>query len=143
MKLINSPKQLEENLETIEFYLTEGSNFENDTTIDLLRAGACFVAYEIEKELRFAPSRFVGYKNNNLDKHQNSDKDGRDTNVVIEKILEQKLSPNENLEKAFLNYCQDLGFEPYKKKRKYWKFHLSREFKVNAELDGEFPEGKI
>ena len=143
MKLIDNLEQLELNLETVEFYLTEGTDFENDKTIGLVRAGACFVAYEIDKELRFAPSRFVGYKNNNLEQHLNSDKDGRKTNVVIERMMVDKLGPNEKLEKAFLKYCRNLGIEPYSKKRKYWKFNLSKEFKANAELDGEFPEGKI
>ena len=143
MKLIDNIEELEQNLETVEFYLTEGTDYENDTTIGLVRAGACYVAYEIDNELRFAPSRFVGYKNNNLDQHLNSHKDGRDTNVVIQRLLDDKLGPNEKLEKAFLKYCRNLGIEPYNKKRKYWKFNLSREFKSNAELDGEFPEGKI
>lgn len=60
MKHIESIEELERNLETIEFYLSEGTNFQNDTTIKLIRAGACFVAYKINDELRFAPSRFLG-----------------------------------------------------------------------------------
>ena len=58
-------------------------------------------------------------------------------------MLNDKLRPNEKLEKAFLKYCRNLGIEPYNKKRKYWKFNLSKEFKANLGLDGEFPEGKI
>lgn len=143
MKLIDNIEQLVLNLETVEFYLTEGTDFENDKTIGLLRAGVCFVAYEIDKELRFAPSRFVGYKNNNLEQHLNSYRDGKETNVAIERILDDRLRPNEKLEKAFLKYCRNLGIEPYKKKRKYWKFKLSKDFIVNVELDGEFPEGKV
>ena len=143
MKLIDNPHQLEQNLETVEFYLSEGTDFENDTTIELVRAGACFVAYEIDGELRFAPSRFVGYINNNLEQHLNSPKDGRHTNVAIQKIIKDKLGPNENLEKAFLKYCQNLGILPHNKNRKYWQFNLSREFEANMTLDGEFPEGKI
>lgn len=143
MKTINDIEQLEQNLETVEFYLTEGTDLEKDITIGLIRAGACFVAYEIDDELRFAPSRFVGYINNKLEQHLNSQKDGRDTNVAIEDLIDGKLGPNEKLEKTFLKYCQNLGIEPYNKKRKYWKFNLSKEFKANAILDGEFPEGKI
>lgn len=143
MKTINDIVQLEQNLETVEYYLLEGTDFEKEKTIGLIRAGVCFVAYEINNELRFAPSRFVGYKNNNLKQHLNSQKDGRDTNVAIEKLMEKSLEENENLETTFLKYCRILGIEPYNKKRKYWKFNLSKEFKANAILDGEFPEGKI
>lgn len=143
MKLIDNIEQLELNLEIVEFYLSEGTGFENDKAIGLVRAGACFVAYAIDNELRFAPSRFVGYKNNNLEQHLNSHKDRRDTNVIIERMLDDKIRPNKKLEKAFLKYCRNLGIEPYNKKRKYWKLNLSKEFKANADLDGEFPEGKI
>ncbi len=139
MKLIENIEQLEQNLEMVEVYLSE----ENDEAIGLIRRGACFVAYEIEGELRFAPSRFVGYKNNNLKQHLTSHKDGRDTNMVIERMMDIKLGSNGKLEKLFLKYCKNLGIEPYNKKRKYWKFNLSKEFNANAELDGEFPEGKI
>jgi len=143
MKLIDDIKQLEQNLETVEFYISEGTDFETDKTNGLIQAGACFVAYEIDNELRFAPSRFVGYKNNSLVQHLKSHKDGRDTNLVIQGMMKNKLIANEKLEKAFLKYCQNLGIEPYNKKRKYWKFNLSKEFKANTELDGEFPEGKL
>tara|TARA_R110000744_G_scaffold242323_1_gene359458 strand:+ start:278 stop:1048 length:771 start_codon:yes stop_codon:yes gene_type:complete len=143
MELIDDIKQLESNLETLEFYLTEGTDYENATTIGLIRAGACYVCYEIDNELRFAPSRYVGYKNNNLNQHLKSHKDGRDTNVAISNILDDKLATNEKLERAFLKYCRNLGIEPYNKKRKYWRFNLSQEFKANMELDGEFPEGKV
>ncbi|WP_026836544.1 HNH endonuclease [Gillisia sp. JM1] len=143
MKHIDNIEELEQNLETVEFYLSEGTNSENDKTIKLIRAGACFVAYKISDELRFAPSRFVGYKNNKLEQHLNSEKDGRETNVVIERLMDNKLGTNEKLEISFQKYCLNLGIEPHKKKRKYWKHNLSQEFKANVNLDGEFPEGKI
>jgi 5-methylcytosine-specific restriction protein A len=143
MILINKIEQLEENLETVEHYLTEGTDFENEKMTGLLRAGACYMAYEVEKELRFAPSRFIGYVNNNLTQHFSSHKDGRETNVAISRMIDNKLGENPKLEKAFLKYCRNLGIEPYNKKRKYWKLKLTKEFKANSEFDGEFPEGKI
>ncbi len=143
MKHIESIEELEKNLETIEFYLSEGTDSEIDKTIKLIRAGSCFVAYKINNELRFAPSRFVGYRNNTLEQHLNSQKDGRETNVVIERLMDNKLEMSEELEASFLNYCLNLGIDPYKKKRKYWSHNLSQEFKANEKLEGEFPEGKI
>jgi len=142
MKLIDNPEQLEQNLETVEFYLTEGTDFENDTTIGLVRAGACFVAYEIDNELRFAPSRFVGYKNNNLDQHLNSHKDGRDTNAVIERMMDDKLGPNEKLEKAFLKYCRNLGIEPYNKQENIGNLTCQENLKQMRNWTENFLKGK-
>ena len=144
MKLIENIDQLEKNLETVEYYITEGSDAENKEATRLISMGRCFVAYEIEGELRFAPSRFVGYQNNTIKQHKESTtKDGKKTNPTIDKIIDNKLLPNDNLEKAFLKYCHSLGIEPYKNKRKYWKLNLSNDFNSNLDLDGEFPEGKV
>lgn len=58
-------------------------------------------------------------------------------------MLDTKLGTNERLEISFLKYCLNLGIEPHKKRRKYWRHNLSQEFKANVNLEGEFPEGKI
>ena len=143
MELIDNIQELEQNLETVESYLSEGTDWEHDKALQLVGAGVCFVAYAIDNELRFAPSRFIGYKNNNLDQHRNPEKHGTYTTNKIKKILGNKLAPNEQLEKAFFKYCQNLGIKPSEKKRKYWQYNLSKEFNKNSQLDGEFPEGKI
>lgn len=144
MKLIETIDQLEKNLETIEYYITEGSDAENKEATRLISAGTCFIAYKIDGEFRFAPSRFIGYKNNTINRHRESTiKHGTITNGAINIIMDNKLLPNEELEKEFVKYCYNLGIEPHNKKRKYWKLNLSREFNSNMDLDGEFPEGKV
>jgi len=66
MNLIKTIEEIKLNLETVEKYLSEGTEFEEDETKKLIKRGSCFMAYRIAGELRFAPSRFIGYKNNNL-----------------------------------------------------------------------------
>ena len=144
MKLIETIDQLENNLETVEYYISEGSDSEIKEATRLISAGSCFVCYEIEGDLRFAPSRFIGYKNNTINRHDKSTiKHGTITNGAINKIMDNKLLPNDELEKAFLKYCHNLGIEPYNKKRKFWKLKLSKEFNSNIDLDIEYPEGKV
>ena len=66
--------------------------------------------------------KFIGYKNNTMNKHQhNLDKDGRETNPIITSILHVKTcAPNETLENEYIRYCNSLDIKPYKYKRKYW-----------------------
>lgn len=88
MKLISDQKQLINNLETLENIIAEGSEPEKREAIALVKRGTCFVAYQIENEIRFAPSRFIGYKDNKLKSHFNSkSKDGKKTNKTINQIL--------------------------------------------------------
>lgn len=147
--LITNLNQLTQNIETIENYLTEGTDDERLEASLLIKRGTCFVAYKVEKELRFAPSRFLGYESNKLFKHPTTEIDGRETNKAINSILKSKPLPDETIEKKYLDYCVGLGIKPqlkggaYALKRKYWQLNLENDFHNNNDLTGEFPEGKI
>lgn len=149
MKLIDNKKQLIKNIDTLEGYLTEGDEYSKSEATSLVKRGTCFVAYNIDKELRFAPSRFIGYIDNKLDKHSASlEKDGRETNKVINEILATKPQPNDKLNSKYLDYCNKLGIQPSKTgsfgaPRKFWQLGIDKEFENNLDLTGEFPEGKI
>ncbi len=149
MKLINTINQLIKNIDTLEGYLTEGDEYSVSEATALVKRGTCFVAYKIDKELHFAPSRFIGYVDNKLDKHSASDeKNGRETNKVIIKILGTKPLPNDKLNEKYLEYCNRLGIQPSEKgsfgaPRKFWQLDIDQDFENNEDLTGEFPEGKI
>lgn len=149
MRLISDKTQLEQNLETLEGYITEGNENEVKGAIALVKRGTCFVAYQIDNELRFAPSRFIGYADNKLDIHKESpDKDGRETNKAIDSILGKKYIVDHQLEAKYFDYCHSLGIQPnntgsFGAQRKFWKIQIEKEFKSNIDLTGEFPEGKL
>lgn len=149
MRLINNKNQLINNIDTLEGYLTEGDEYAVNKAKSLVKRGTCFVAYKIDKELRFAPSRFIGYIDNKLDKHSASDeKNGNETNKVIIKILKAKPLTNDKLNDQYLEYCNRLGIQPSEKgsfgaPRKFWLLEIDHDFESNEDLIGEFPEGKI
>lgn len=148
MELIKDKEQLIKNIETLEGYLTEGNVYENSEAVLLIKRGICFVAYQIDKELRFAPSRFIGYIENKIEIHTESHKDGRETNKAIVDILFDKPVPDDNLERMYFDYCNQLGIQPNDKgtfgsQRKFWRINIEKDFSSNIGLTGEFPEGKI
>ena len=104
MHLISNKDQLLTNLERIENYLTEGSDIEKKAMASYIKRGTCFICYKVNNEIRFAPSRFSGYVNNNLKKHIPGETDGRETNEAINNILNQKPSSNNILEKKYSAY---------------------------------------
>lgn len=135
-------------VELSENYLTVGTEEEQIKIAKFIKRGTCFIAYQIEEEIRFAPSKFLGYVNNSLEKHIPSKTDGRDTNEMIISILEAKPIFNEKLEKKNISFCRNLGLQPGEKgafgaQRKYWLLNLKSDFNDNEELTGEFPEGKV
>lgn len=149
MKLINHKDQLINNIDTLEGYVTSEDAYSNDAAKSLIKRGTCFVAYTIGDELRFAPSRFIGYANNKINKHSASlEKDGRETNKVINEIFGSKPLSNEKLNLKYLDYCKRLGIQPSEKgsfgaPRKFWQLSIEYDFESNSNLTGEFPEGKI
>jgi hypothetical protein len=148
-KLITDIDSLTENINTLENYLIEGTDEERLKASNLIKRGTCFVSYMIESELRFVPSRFLGYENNTLSKHSIMDVDGRKTNKAISKILKPSKLKVGTYEKEYLDYCNKLGIKPQMKggafgvKRKYWNLKLDDDFRNNREMEDEFPEGKI
>jgi predicted HNH restriction endonuclease len=148
MRLIKNLEQLISNIKSVENYFADGSENDKIQISGLISKGKCLVAYKVNSEIRFAPSRFLGYIDNELSKHIKSTKaksiDGRETNVLITRVLESKLHSNEELEVKYIQYCKNLGVEPSNySKRRYWYFKLENDFTENKEVDGLFPEGKI
>jgi 5-methylcytosine-specific restriction protein A len=149
LSLIINLDQLIQNISKVEYYLTEGSDEQRLAASLLIKRGTCFVAYKVGDELRFAPSRFLGYSHNNLIAHSTSRVDGRDTNKTINLILKSNPLPNNNLEKKYIGYCTKLGIKPqlkggaYGVSRKYWQLTLQDGDLRDNKFTEEFPEGKI
>jgi len=75
---------------------------------------------------KFYPSRFIGYLDNSMDAHlSNVEKDGKETNPAISKILGGKPLSNPIFNQEYAKYCETLGFVPRDKgsfgtERKFW-----------------------
>lgn len=115
------------NIITVESYLKEYAPKEQfDEMAGYIKRGHNFVAYRFGKEWHFVPSKFVGYKNNNLAKHKAFKEDGsveysgRKTDGWLNSVLKAEMAPNDNLAKKFKKYCQWLGFDYGYSVPKFW-----------------------
>lgn len=127
---IASLDDLRNNCETIDKYLDSKKDPEYSFALELIKQSTCFVAMKKEGVYRFYPSRFVGYKENSMVKHENNgEKDGRETNSIIESLLGAgKPIPNAKLGEAYKEYCKLLGLEPRDKgsfgvEHKFWEIY--------------------
>ena len=122
MKVIDSESQLEDNLAELErCRLSQGEDLIKYRR--LIQRGKCFWPYVSPLGLSFAPSRFIGYKNNTIDLHwYNTQKDGRVTNHAINTLFHSIPRPNDTLELAYINFCKSIGVNPAqdRDKRKFW-----------------------
>mgnify|MGYP000975241009 CR=1 FL=1 len=124
---IENLDDLERNLVTMEAYIGEDfSTLEKDFALSLIQKGKNLIAYKVLDEIHFAPSRFIGYKENDIDKHlKNEEKDGKETTPIINKITKNKLQFDSEIEDIYVDYCKTLDIEIYHNKRKYWYLDLT------------------
>lgn len=121
--LVNDLSQLEANVDRLITGIEAGGK-QGAAYANLVQAGVSFYPFQYGNQLAFAPSRFIGYKENDLARHQNLVANGvahgSYTNKRIDRIVGSQSRPDAGLEAAFLDYCQMIGVEPFKKARKYW-----------------------
>jgi 5-methylcytosine-specific restriction endonuclease McrA len=120
---VESLSDIEKNVDTLIDAIHSDSDDRTRFT-EWVKAGAVFYPYQFGPIIAFAPSRFIGYKNNSREKHErfiaNGTADGKDTTWVINRIVKPRNLPDDRLELAFQKYCSLIGVEPYSKKRTFW-----------------------
>ena len=126
MELIQNLGELGENLSKLEHYMNSEDAYEKDFHRDLVKKGICFVVYQKGNNYIFAPSRFVGYKNNDMNSHINNDlKDGRETTKVINDLIGVQCRLDKEFDKIYRKFCDELGFDAKEKGsfgvvRRFW-----------------------
>ncbi len=134
MKLISKKQDLIDNIITLENYLNKGNDAEREFAKELMQKGKTICIYKVNGENHFAPSRFLGYKNNTMEEHlANEEKDGRDTNSVIDKVLGRHFT-NETTEEKYKTYLTSIGLETLDNNRTYWRVKNERGKNLDLEL---------
>ena len=124
MKLVSNRAEVVRNLLTLEAYRTSPNPSERAFYRDRLRNGTCFLVYDVGDQLLFGPSRFIGYVDNDIAQHNtNDDKDGRETNPLIEGLF-GPFQQNNELESLYRRFCAQNAIPlrpaaPFGKPRKY------------------------
>lgn len=102
-----------DNLMTLYFYAKSGNQEEIEYAHDRYRQGKWYVVERIGDRLIFGPSRFVGYKENNIAKYQQNHGHGKRTNDNLTKDLKiyKKIKSDDYLSQSFNDFLLDLGIE--------------------------------
>lgn len=125
IELVKSKEEILENTRTIDGYLLDPE--EKNYAQNLIMRGTYYLVIKKGGQLRFYPSRFIGYKKNSRHIHtHNMDKDVLETNKKISEILGRKPEKSAVLEGELVKYCESLGFKAtktgaYGVPRKYWR----------------------
>lgn len=142
MILIDNLEELVRNLDTVESYLNGDNEEMVEIMADLIRKGKNFVAYEFNGSIHFAPSRFVGYKDNTIKKHFQKD-NGKHGTYTSQRLRRSDILGtdciDQKLQDEWESYCRECGVEPTQGKKTFWR--LSN-YEVKVTSINEFAEGK-
>ena len=124
-RIIRDISELMNNLCQVDAYLNDDNDENYANIVSLIAKGTNFVVYKSEGQYHFAPSRFVGYLNNDLLTHlvKKNGKNGRETSPAIDSIIGHTRAFNQKLEDEYLGFCDRLGITPkhmVNTQRKYW-----------------------
>ena len=143
MELIRDEQDLRDNLEAFDRKLwdePDASGFFHE----LVRRGRNFVSYQVESDWRFAPSRYVGYKDNSQDRHEESeDKDGGKTDRALSKVLGGDPLPDGKKFKFLDKFSQELGIKLYNNEHKFFPKSVSFSSGVDDIDPTQIPENAL
>lgn len=130
MNIVTTLEQIENNIAELERGRAAGGK-ELEEYRALIKRGTCFLPYESQMGLSFAPSRFVGYIDNKMATHSdNPNRDGRITNAAINELLGVRPSVHTDLEQAYIEFCGMIGVTP----SKTGTFGVARKYWITAEI---------
>jgi hypothetical protein len=134
MEFINKRQDLIDNILTLEGYLRGDKKEEKEFAEDMIRRGKTICVYKLNGENHFGPSRFLAFKNNSMKEHvANEEKDARDSNPVITKIIGNPFH-HDTIEQKFTTYAVSLGIEAHDNKRNYWRIKDERGKNLDIKL---------
>lgn len=111
------------NLQLLDQYALSSDSATQEFYHNLMRLGNNFVVAEIDGQVFFGPSRFIGYAGNDIHKHtaDASGIDGRVTNRAIDSLLGVH-GRSQLLEYAYQGRCAELDIKPAQREREFWHY---------------------
>ena len=123
---IESRVDVVKNIYTLYSYANSSETEDKEWAIQRFSKGKWFVVEPFGNTLLFAPSRFVGYKNNTREKHISNYGDGTQTNKKLCELSLYKEMSDEYLSEQFKCFMNTLGIE-----REVAKFFVPYNYDIN------------
>ena len=141
-ELVESVEEVIANIDTLYTLGQSSIVTERDFHNKRIKNGKYFAVLRTEAELRFAPSKFVGYAKNGMEhEHKMSTRDGRETNRAIRLLVGKSLAPGDDgyseVDRHFLDYCKSRDLVPSKhhRAREYWLFDFDDHLHIPEEIN--------
>ena len=99
------------NIYTLYSYAKSSDTEDKEWAIQRFKRGKWYIVEPLGNVLLFAPSRFVGYKNNTKGKHISNPGDGKQTNDKFKELKLYQEATDDYISQEFKHFMSTLGIE--------------------------------
>ncbi|GEM51939.1 hypothetical protein [Empedobacter brevis] len=107
MEFVQNKEEIFDNVELFLEGLEMGTELEKTKTIQLIKKSKTFLVIDTDEVLVFAPSTFIGYKENKIENFFGQLAE-HETNAVLTKLLGSTPKIDKTLDEQFLDFCDEL-----------------------------------
>ena len=107
MEFVQDKEEIFDNVELFLEGLEMGTELEKTKTIQLIKKSKTFLVIDTDEVLVFAPSTFIGYKENKIENFSGQLAE-HETNAVLTKLLGSTPKIDKTLDEQFLDFCDEL-----------------------------------
>ncbi|WP_334126739.1 hypothetical protein [Empedobacter brevis] len=107
MEFVQNKEEIFDNVELFLEGLEMGTELEKTKTIQLIKKSKTFLVIDTDEVQVFAPSTFIGYKENKIENFSGKLAE-HETNAVLTKLLGSTPKIDKTLDEQFLDFCDEL-----------------------------------
>ena len=104
----------------------------------LVKRGRVFISYKVGAKWRFAPSRYIGYKDNSMKRHDRNRGDGGETSDRITIILDHDPEFDDRKSEQLQKFANRYDISMVKNLHRFWKLSL-RKLETDHDSGSEDP----
>lgn len=130
MPLVSDFEQIYANAQLFADSIHDG-NIPSEEASHLVSAGRVFLPFRYGERLAFAPAKFIGYENNDLETYRSNvyERNGGRARSAITRVLGYDAREDIDLELQLDNYCTSIGFPLQAHRHSFWLNEDAKKFK--------------
>ncbi|HAR74175.1 MAG TPA: hypothetical protein DCR77_12325 [Flavobacteriaceae bacterium] len=107
MEFVQDKEEVFDNVELFLEGLEVGTEEEKKKSIQLIKKSKTFLVIDADEVMVFAPSTFIGFKENNIQQFTGKLLE-HETNLVLTKLFGSKPKIDKTLDELFLDFCDEI-----------------------------------
>lgn len=130
MPLVEEYEQIDANAQLFADAIHDG-DIPSEEAANLVSAGRVFLPFRYGERLAFAPAKFIGYQNNDLETYRANvyERNGGRARDAVTSVLGYDAREDQEMELQLENYCESIGVPLHAHRHSFWLNRSAIKFK--------------